>query len=133
MVGTSGKPPGCLIVETARAFRRPDLMCGSVAATVSIVYVIWPLMMSVIAGAVPLYGTWRALMPAWWLKSSAKRCAVAPVPDEEKVYLSGFFFSSSMNSRALFAGNDGLVTITYALRQIRLIGARSLSGSYGIF
>src|SRR6185295_8378368 len=47
--------------------------CGRVAATVSIVYVIWPLMMSVMAGAVPLYGTWRARMPAWWLKSSANR------------------------------------------------------------
>src|SRR5436190_22258927 len=90
-------------------------------------------MMSVMAGAVPLYGTCRAWMPAWWLKSSAKRCAVAPVPEDEKVYLSGFAFARSMKSRALFAGNDGLVTSTYALRQIRLMGARSFSGSYGNF
>ena len=69
-------------------------------------------MMSVIAGAVPLYGTWRALMPAVELKSSAKRCAVAPVPDEEKVYLSGLARNSAMNSRALAAGNDGLTTST---------------------
>ena len=87
------------------------------------------MMMSVIAGAVPLYGMWRALMPALELKSSAKRCAVAPVPDEENVYLSGFARSSAMNSRASLAGNEGFVTSTYALRQIRLIGARSLSGS----
>ena len=61
-------------------------------------------MTSVIAGALPLYGTCRALMPACELNSSATRCAVAPVPDEAKVYLSGFAFASAMNSFALLAG-----------------------------
>ena len=39
-------------------------------------------MMSVSAGAAPLYGTWTAFRPACALNSSPMRCPVAPVPDE---------------------------------------------------
>src|SRR4051812_37386029 len=90
-------------------------------------------MRSLIAGALPLYGTWRALSPAIELNSSETRCAVAPVPDEEKVYLSGFDRTSSTNSRALFAGNEGCVTRANGAMAMRLTGCRSFSGSYGIF
>ena len=86
-------------------------------------------MTSVIAGALPLYGTCRALMPACELNSSATRCAVAPVPEDAKVYLSGFAFSSAMNSFALFAGKPAAATSAYGLRVIRPISVRSLSGS----
>ena len=44
------------------------------------------------------------------LKSSATRCAVAPVPEEEKAYLSGFARNSATNSFALDAGKFGRVT-----------------------
>src|ERR671931_2427717 len=103
-------------------------MCGAVAATVSTVYVIWPFMMSVIAGAVPLYGTCRTpLMPAIELKSSVKRCAVAPVPDEENVYFPGSALIIAMNPFALAAGHDGFTTSAKGVAATRLTGARSLS------
>src|SRR5262249_4680539 len=97
------------------------------------VYAIWPFRMSVIAGTVPLYGTWRALSCAIELKSSVKRCAVAPVPEDENVYLSGFARTSATNSFAFAAGKDGFTTSANGVLPIRLIGARSLSGSYGVF
>src|SRR2546426_6570031 len=90
-------------------------------------------MISVIAGALPLYGTCRGWICAIELKSSVNRCAVAPVPDEEKVYLPGFAFTSAMNSFALFAGKAGCVTSAKGVAATRLIGARSLSGSQGAF
>ena len=99
------------------------------AATVSIVYAISPFMMSVSAGTVPLYGTWRALSCAIELKSSVKRCAVAPVPEDEKVYLSGLALTSATNAFASAAGKEGWVTSANGTRAIRLTGARSFNGS----
>src|SRR3954471_14400190 len=90
-------------------------------------------MRSVSAGALPLYGTCRAFNPAMELKSSDTRCAVAPVPEDEKVYLSGLARTSVTNSRALFAGKLGFTTNAKGASAIRLTGARALSGSYGIF
>ena len=87
-------------------------------------------MMSVSAGAVPLYGTCRApRMPAIELKSSVKRCAVAPVPEEENVYFAGSALISAMNSFASLAGNEGCTTSANGVAATRLTGARSFSGS----
>jgi len=41
------------------------------------------------------------------LNSSVIRCADAPVPEDEKVYLSGFARRCAMNSFAFAAGNEG--------------------------
>src|ERR1700687_2174246 len=90
-------------------------------------------MTSVSAGALPLYGTWRALSCAIELNSSATRCAVAPVPDEAKVYLSGLLRTSWTNSRASLAGKLAFVTRANGARAIRLTGTKSFSGSYGVF
>src|SRR3977135_1166909 len=90
-------------------------------------------MMSVSAGAVPLYGTWRAVMSAIELNSSVIRCAVAPVPEEENAYLSGFARTCAMNSLAFDAGNEGCVTSAKGAAAIRLTAAKSFSGSEGCF
>jgi hypothetical protein len=63
------------------------------------------------------------------LKSSVMRCADAPVPEDENVYLSGFARRWAMNSFAFVAGNDGCVTSANGTSATRLIGAKSLSGS----
>ncbi len=81
------------------------------------------------AGALPLYGTWRALSWAIELKSSASRWAVAPVPEEANAYLSGLARTSRTNSFAFAAGNDGLVTSANGASAIRLTGAKSFSES----
>src|SRR5947207_7046320 len=74
----------------------------------------------------------RAWIPATELNSSPKRCAVAAVPEEAKVYLPGFAFNSATNSFASAAGNEGCTTRAKGTAAIRLTGARSFSGSYGI-
>src|SRR5262249_62393130 len=94
---------------------------------------VWPLRWSVTGGRVHLYGTWCALSCDVELKSSVKRCAVAPVPEYENVYLSGFARTSATNSFAFAAGKDGFTTSANGVLPIRLMGARSLSGSYGVF
>src|ERR1700730_4621015 len=90
-------------------------------------------MTSVSAGALPLYGTWRALSCAIELNSSVTRCAVAPVPEDAKGYLSGLLGTSWTNSAASFAGKLGFVTRANGASAIRLTGAKSFSGSYGVF
>ena len=55
--------------------------------------------------------------------------AVAPVPDEENVYLPGFARTSARNSFAFEAGKFDATTSAKGAAAIRLMGARSLSGS----
>src|SRR5258706_8483482 len=90
-------------------------------------------MRSVIAAAVPLYGTCTAFNCAIELNSSANRWAVAPVPEEENVYLPGFARTRAMNSFAFDAGKDGCTTSANGTALVRLTGARSVRGSYGVF
>src|SRR6267142_2855895 len=61
------------------------------------------------------------------------RCAVAPVPEEENAYWSGFARSKAMNSFAFAAGKEGFVTRAKGVSAIRLTGAKSFIGSYGTF
>ena len=68
-------------------------------------------------------------MPAMELNSSTIRWEVAPEPDEEYEYLSGFALSSAMNSFRLFTGSAGLTTNTNGLIANRLIVVKSLRGS----
>ena len=56
-------------------------------------------------------------------------CAVAPVPEDAKVYLPGFARTSARNSFAFDAGKLGATTSANGAVAIRLTGARSLSGS----
>ena len=56
-------------------------------------------------------------------------CAVAPVPEEAKVYLPGFARTSARNSFAFEAGKFAGTTSANGAAAIRLTGARSLSGS----
>ena len=79
----------------------------------------------------PLYGTCVAFRPAALLKYSPTRCAVAPVPDEAKVYLPGLAFSSATNSRAFAAGNAVCATRMYGEKPALAMGARSRSDTYG--
>ena len=59
--------------------------------------------------------------------------SVAPVPEEENAYLSGFARSRAMNSFAFAAGKEGFVTRAKGVSAIRLTGEKSFIGSYGTF
>src|ERR1051325_2081737 len=90
-------------------------------------------MTSASAGALPLYGTTLDWTCAIAVKSSATRGGVAPGPEVAKVYLPGFALSRATNSFAFAAGKEGCVTSANGVTATMLTGAKSLSGSYGIF
>jgi hypothetical protein len=70
-----------------------------------------PLMRSVTAGPVPLYGTWSILIPADFWNSSADKWEAAPTPEEPNDKLSGFSRAIRIRSAVELAGNLG-VTVT---------------------
>src|SRR3990172_5204781 len=61
------------------------------------------------------------------------RWLIAPEPDEENEYLPGLARRNAISSFTLFDGIDGLTTRTNGLVAMRLIGAKSFSGSYPTF
>ncbi len=56
-----------------------------------------------------------------------------PLPEEPNEYLPGLAFSSLMKDAISVAGNEGLTTSTFGTSARLLIGAKSLTGSYGVF
>ena len=72
-------------------------------------------------------------MPAIDLKSSIDMCALLPLPPDAYDSLPGWPFAYAMNSATLFAGIDGLITITFGAIATWLTGAKSRWMSYGSF
>ncbi|MNT61115.1 hypothetical protein D3C72_1987360 [compost metagenome] len=80
--GTSGSIEMRLGAATASARNWPALMNGCAAGTVSTIMLTCPATRSVMAGPLPLYGTWVMSILASFLKiSAAMRCG-APAPEE---------------------------------------------------
>ena len=67
------------------------------------------------------------------MNSTDIRWLVAPEPDEANEYFPGLALSSAINSFTSFAGTDGFTTSMNGLIASRLIGTKSLSGSYATF
>ena len=82
IVGTSGKAAVRLRLVTPIGRRRPAFICVITDGMPVKVSCTWPLMVSVIAGVLPLYGTWVMRTSAIVLKSSAARCGALPLPPE---------------------------------------------------
>ena len=81
MVGRSGNSGERVRLDTASGRSLPDLMYGSDVLTWSNISMTWPPMTSMIACALPLYGTCSILTPTWRLKSSVTMCPVPPGPE----------------------------------------------------
>ena len=81
------------------------------------------------AGAPPLYGTWRRSTPARALKSSPERCATPPAPEDAKLSVPGFALASAISSCTFFAGTAALATSTTGMSATMLTGARSFFAS----
>src|SRR5258705_11903207 len=80
MVGISGRPDARFALVTPSARSRRVCTCGMAEGPVGNESDTWPAMRSVIACALPLYGTCTILMPAIDLKSSAARWGGVPLP-----------------------------------------------------
>ena len=55
-----------------------------------------------------------------------------PIPDEPYVSLPGFAFAYATKSFNVRAGTEGCTVRTYCAPAMRLMGLKSLSGSYGV-
>src|SRR6476659_6489761 len=116
-------------VVTAIARSLPAWTCGTAVAVLLKKTSVWPPMVSVSAGPVPLYGIWFILTPAMLAKSSVARWITLPCPDEAKFTWPGLLFASAMSSFVLFTGNDGRTTTTKGPWDIWMIGVMSATGS----
>ncbi len=92
-----------------------------------------PAMTSAIAAATPRNGTCSACTPARFSKSSIARCADDPGPPEPKVMPPGCCFASATSSASVRGPSPGRTSRIEGESAIRLICARSRTGSYGRF
>jgi len=82
MVGVPGsRLERCALLTPSTTTRR-SRMCGSASVMVLKVKVRRPAIVSCIASAPPLYGTWTTSMPAAILNFSELKCAPLPMPAE---------------------------------------------------
>src|SRR5829696_3337408 len=92
-----------------------------------------PEITAVVAGALPLYGTWSISTPVIDLNNSPARWPGAPAPLEENVSAPRLAFASAINSLTVFAGTEGCSASTFGTVATAVIGAKSFCTSYGSF
>ena len=85
-------------VLTPSATSLPSRIFGSAAEIGEKKYVIRPVIVSVSASGVPLYGMWTTSMPAASRNFSALMCVPLPVPAEPKLSAPGFAFAAAIRS-----------------------------------
>src|SRR5690606_19953468 len=91
VVGTSGSCDKRCGPAIAKAFTRPDWICGSKAGGESMAPVTVPDKTAAPDSAPPLYGTCVVLILVSALNKAAPACGVVPLPGELKKIFSGFF------------------------------------------
>src|SRR5215218_8780004 len=93
----------------------------------------WPVIVSTIAGASPLYGMCTISTLAAYKKFSAARCVWLPKPAEPYEICRGRAFARSINSLTVFGGKVGVTMRTCGPLATFVTGTRSFAGSNGIF
>src|SRR6185369_13479363 len=131
MVGTSGIAGDRLAVVTASARTRPDFTCGTAVAIWSNNISIWPPITSVMAAALPLYGTCLMSALVVSLNNSHARCCEVPLPPEPQLKRPGFALACATSSATFLAGKLLLVTSISGDAASMEIGVKSSIGSYG--
>src|SRR5690606_24670456 len=87
-----------LRAHTASARSFPLCTCGTTEGTLVNATCTCPLMTSVIAAAIPLYGIWSISMLASVFSISARRWLIEPFPEEAYVIDPGFAFASATSA-----------------------------------
>jgi hypothetical protein len=85
-----------------------------------------PLMRSMYAAGVPLYGTCVMSVPVAALNISPARWFEVPGPPEPKSTLPGFAFRYATNSFTFFTGTEGFTASTRGVVATNVIGVKSL-------
>ena len=133
MVCTSGRlGMRCLPVVASRR-TLPALASGTTGGTPVNTMLNCPPMRSVMASALPLYGTCTMSVLVISLKSSPVRCGLLPTPGEPKLSCPGRFFARSIRSFTVCAGIDGCTAMTTGPVASRQTAAKSFTGSNGVF
>src|SRR5262245_49227885 len=111
-----------------------DWTWGSAVGVASNAIEIWPAIRSPIIGAEPRYGTWTmSRPPANALNCSPQRWRIEPRPEEPKVYFPGLAFTRATRLFTSVAGIVGFTPRSVGVTPTCPIGAKSRTGSYGIF
>src|SRR4051795_7183624 len=98
------------------------------------IYGTCPATTSAAAGPLPLYGMYCTLAPMRCRNSSAARKPALPGSVAyESLPARDASFTQAMNSPTDFAGFEGCVTSTVGSCEMRVIGVKSRSVSYGSF
>jgi len=127
-VGTSGSS-GLRAPVMARPSRVPPCTCDRPDERLPIAMSTRPPTISPIAAAMPRNGTCSALMPAVSRNSSIAICADEPGPPEPKVNSPGFRFPSATSSASVRTPTPGRTIKSAGESAMRLMKARSRSGS----
>ncbi len=98
MVGISGFMRVRCVVETASARSLPSLMSPAVEPNGAMKKCTRPVMTSVSASGMPLWGTCTTSMPALLRIISPPKCVALPVPAEVKLSCPGFALASATRS-----------------------------------
>jgi hypothetical protein len=106
---------------------------GSVVVMLSKSTWVSPLIVAVVAGTAPLYGTCTSLTCVMAANISTKRCPPEPLPAEAYASLSGLAFASAMRSFTVRTGSDGWTATMNGVLVTCVTGEKSRSGSYGSF
>src|SRR5665213_2505127 len=122
MVGTSGSSPARLTASTASPRNFPALILPSAGGRAVKAICVSPAMVELIACAAPGNGTCTRSRPNFCLNNSPDKCGVEPMPGPAKLYLFGLALISAISSLTLFAGTDGLTTMTLGEYATMVIG-----------
>ena len=128
-MGSSGVESTLLAVVIASARSFPARTCGNADTPASNIRLTWPPMMSVSAGALPLYGMWVMSTPAIDLNISPARWIEPPWPMDAKLSLPGCAFANATSSLTDCAGTAGLTTRYIGEKYSIDTGAKSFTGS----
>jgi hypothetical protein len=125
----SGAAAARAIEDTPSGRILPSLISGSDGGRSTNIAGIWPPRKSVIAGAVPLYGTSMMSMPVMLLSNSVCRCAGEPGPLVANMSWPGFSFASLIRSVTVRTESDGCTTSTNGMPATSASGTKSFAGS----
>ena len=129
IVGTSGRMATRLSDDTASGRILPAFTCGIRVTMLSNCAWNTPPSRSLVAGALPLYGTCTAEMPAALVKNSPPRCCAVPAPPLPMFSLPGLALAKSMSSLSVRAGSVELATSSSGALTSSDTGAKSLTES----
>src|SRR5436305_13752275 len=104
-------------------------MCGAATARDVNAIVVWPAIVDMIAGGLPLNGTRIRSRRFESRNSSPARSPDEAIPGDARVNLPGLALISAMSSFNVWQGTEGLIVSTCGERASKLTGEKSFTAS----